>query len=339
MKAMVLQGPGEPLAMQLRPDPVPGPGMALVALRCAALNHRDVWHQKGTYHVAQYPVIPGADGAGVVCALGEGVERTWLGREVIVNPGIGWGESESRALETFSTLGAPRDGTLAGKILVPATQLARKPAHLDWVHAAALPLSGLTAYRAVFSRAALRPGERVLITGIGGGVALFALQFAAAAGARVYVTSSAAHKLARARELGAAGGANYADARWPEDLRAQAGEFDVIVDSASGPGFARLVDLAAPGGRIVFFGTTAGGEAAFDMKTFFRKQLTLLGTKMGSLRDFAAMLEFVTRHRIVPVVDRVMPLADANEAFAALDRGAQFGKIVFTIQEEEQSCS
>jgi NADPH:quinone reductase-like Zn-dependent oxidoreductase len=342
-----LRAPGEALRFEERPDPRPGEGETVVELRCAALNHRDVWIQKGTYHVTRYPVIPGADGAGVVSAVGKGVDSAWLGREVIINPGVGWGASEKCARDDFATLGTPTDGTLAEKLLIPATQLNEKPPHLDWIHAAALPLSGLTAFRAVFPRAGLRKGERVLVTGAGGGVALFALQYAVAAGAKVFATSSSEQKLARVRELGVAGTANYREADWAEKLKRQAGGFDVIIDSASGPDFGKLVELAAPGGRIAFFGTTAGSAAAFDMRTFFRKQLTLLGTKMGSLGDFAAMVEFVNKHRIEPIVDRVMPLAEVNAAYAALDRGEQFGKIVFTISgpdpkrrtEETVSCS
>lgn len=331
MKAIFLRAAREPLRMEEVPDPIPGPGEAVIELRCAALNHRDVWIQKGTYHVLKYPIIPGADGAGIVSAVGTNVDRAWLGCEVIINPGVGWGESELSAREDFATLGTPTNGTFAEKLVIPAIQLFEKPAHLDWVHAAALPLSGLTGFRAVFRRARLQPGERVLITGVGGGVALFALQFAVAAGAKVLATSSSDQKLRRVRELGAAGGANYRDADWSEQLRKQAGVFDVIIDSACGPDFDKLVDLAAPGGRIALFGTTTGSAAAFDMRAFFRKQLTLLGTKMGSMRDFRAMVEFVTRHRIQPIVDRVMPLADVNAAYAALDRGEQFGKVVFSI--------
>lgn len=344
MKAIVLTGAREPLRVQDLADPMPGPGEAVVELRCAALNHRDVWIQKGTYHVTRYPVTPGADGAGIVSAVGSEVDRAWLARQVIVDPGVGWGESERWARDDFATLGTPTNGTFAEKLLIPVSQLFEKPRHLDWIHAAALPLSGLTGFRAVFGRAALQPGERVLITGVGGGVALFALQYAVAAGAKVFVTSSSERKLQRVRELGAAGGANYRDADWPGQLRKQVGAFDVIIDSACGPDFGKLVDLAAPGGRIAFFGTTAGSAAAFDMRIFFRKQLTLLGTKMGSLRDFGAMVEFVKKHRITPIVDRVMPLTEVNAAYAALDRGEQFGKIVLSISsshyiKETVSCS
>lgn len=329
MKAMLLTGPGAPLACTDLPDEAPAPGEATVALRCAALNHRDVWIQKGNYHVLKFPVVPGADGAGVVAAVGGGVDRAWIGREVIVNPGLDWGDSETRARSDFYPLGCPRNGTFAEAVNVPAIQLAAKPAHLDWEHAAALPLSGVTAYRAVASRAGLQPGERVLVTGIGGGVALFAMQFALALGGQVYATSSSDDKAQRVRAMGVRGTANYRSAGWAAQLREQVpGGFDVIIDSAVGPGFQDLVELAAPGGRIAFLGFTAGGDIQLDVRPIYRKQVSILGTKMGSPADFAAMVKLVERQRIVPLVDRVLPLSQANEAYAVVDRGEQFGKVV-----------
>jgi zinc-binding alcohol dehydrogenase/oxidoreductase len=331
MKAYVLDAPNEPLVLRDVPDEPPGPGEATVELRCVALNHRDVWIQKGTYHVTGYPVVPGADGAGVVAAAGPGVDPSWIGREVVINPGLDWGPHERWAEAGFFPLGTPRNGTFAQRITVPAAQLFAKPPHLDWVHAAALPLSGVTAFRAVFSRGDLQAGECVLITGIGGAVALFATQLALAAGARVFVTSSSDAKLERVRRLGVAGTANYRKDDWPERLRAQCGGFDLIVDSAVGPGFAHLLALASPGGRLVFPGTTAGADTALDMRPVYRKQLSLLGTKMGSPRDFAALLAFVGEHQIEPIVDRVLPLADVNAAYGVVERGEQFGKVVMTV--------
>ncbi|WP_205960414.1 quinone oxidoreductase family protein [Ramlibacter henchirensis] len=326
---MLLQRPGEPLACVGRPDEPPAAGEVTVALRCAALNHRDVWIQKGTYHVLKYPVIPGADGAGVVTAVGEGVNAALMGREVIINPGLSWGESEDWARPDFYPLGSPRDGTFAEKINVPAIQLADKPKHLDWVHAAALPLSGVTAFRAVSSRAKTKRGERVLVTGIGGGVALFAMQFALALGAKVYATSGSDEKAKRVRGMGVSGTANYRDPSWPAVLREQVPEgFDVVIDSAVGPGFQHLLELAAPGGRIAFLGFTAGGDIALDVRPIYRKQLSILGTKMGSRRDFDAMVELVESKAIRPIVDRTLPLSRANEAYGIVERGEQFGKVV-----------
>ncbi|KLN52823.1 zinc-binding dehydrogenase [Variovorax paradoxus] len=329
MKVLLLQGPGQPLLCVDRPDVPPAPSEATVLIRCAALNHRDVWIQKGDYHVLKYPVVPGADGAGIVTAVGEGVDASLVGNEVIINPGLSWGPEEDWAAPDFYPLGSPRDGTFAEYINVPAVQLARKPAHLDWVHAAALPLSGVTAFRAVRSRAGLRAGERVLITGVGGGVALFAMQFALALGAQVYATSGSDEKAARVRALGVSGTANYRDPNWPAHLRQQVPQgFDVIIDSAMGPGFQNLVELAAPGGRIAFLGFTAGGDVQVDVRPIYRKQLSILGTKMGSPRDFAAMVGLVESSGIQPIVDRALPLSRANEAYGIVDRGEQFGKIV-----------
>lgn len=329
MKALLLRGPGEPLVCVDRPDTPPLPGEATVSPRCAALNHRDVWIQKGTYHVLKYPVVPGADGAGVVTAVGSNVDSALIGREVIINPGLSWGDSEDMARPDFFPLGSPRDGTFAESINVPATQLREKPAHLDWVHAAALPLSGVTAFRAVSSRARTQAGERVLITGVGGGVALFAMQFALALGARVYATSGSDEKALRVRGMGVSGTANYRDPNWPAVLREQVPEgFDVIIDSAVGPGFQHLLELAAPGGRIAFLGFTAGADVALDVRPVYRKQLSILGTKMGSPRDFEAMVRLVESKGIRPIVDRTLPLSRANEAYRIVDRGEQFGKVV-----------
>ncbi|MCB1476675.1 MAG: zinc-binding dehydrogenase [Rhodobiaceae bacterium] len=331
MKAYLLNDKDQPLVLTEVPDEPPAAGDVTVELRAAALNHRDVWIQQGNYHVLRYPVVPGADGAGVVTAVGEGVDAGLIGREVIINPGLSWGDSDVWAGPDFFPLGTPRNGTFAEKITIPAIQLANRPAHLDWEHAAALPLSGLTAFRAVASRARLKAGEKVLITGIGGGVALYAMQFALALGGEVYATSSSDDKAARVREIGVKGTANYRQDGWAHNLREQVpGGFDVIIDSAVGPGFQNLIELAAPGGRIAFLGFTAGGDIQMDVRPVYRKQVSILGTKMGSPRDFDAMVKLVNDKKIVPIVDRVMPMSQINEAYAIVDRGQQFGKIVLT---------
>ena len=290
------------LAVTAVPDPSPAAGEAVVRLRAAALNHRDVWIKLGQYAGLRFPCISGSDGAGVVSAVGTGVDAAWIGREVVINPGSGWGADERAQGAEFSILGLPRDGTLAEKIAVPAVQLAPKPAHLSWHEAAALPLAGLTAWRALFTRAQLRPSERLLISGIGGGVALAALQFAVAAGAEVWVTSGSDEKINRAVTLGARGGFNYSASGWAKGVAQATAPFDVILDSAGGEGFESLVDLAAPGGRVVFFGATRGNPPVLPMRKVFWRQLSLLGTTMGSPADWTAMTEFVARHRIVPVV-------------------------------------
>ena len=313
-------------------DPTPAPGEAVVALEAAALNHRDVWIKQGQYAGLKFPVTPGSDGAGTVATVGDGVDPAWQGREVIVNPGLDWGPDWRVQSAQFNILGLPRDGTLAERVVVPYAQLAAKPPHLSWVEAAALPLAGLTAWRSVVTRAQLRAGERVLVTGIGGGVALYAVQFAVALGAEVWVTSSTRGKIDQAVELGARGGFNYAQAGWVAEAAKVAGQFDVIIDSAGGDGFDQLIDLAAPGGRIVFFGATRGNPPGLTLRKIFWRQISLLGTTMGSPDDFAAMTRFVVAKGIRPVVSEVFPLARCAEAFALMERGAQCGKIVVQVR-------
>jgi NADPH:quinone reductase-like Zn-dependent oxidoreductase len=313
------------------PAPSPAAGEVVVRLRAAALNHRDVWIKLGQYAGLKLPCIPGSDGAGVVSAVAAGVDPAWIGREVIINASFGWGDDERVQGAGFSILGLPRDGTLAEQIAVPVVQLAPKPAHLSWAEAAALPLAGLTAWRALISRARLQPGERILLCGIGGGVALFALQFAVAHGAEVWVTSGSDDKIARAVALGARGGFNYNSTGWAAAAAKTPGLFAVVLDSAGGEGFESLLDLAAPGGRVVFFGATRGNPPALPMRKVFWRQLSLLGTTMGSPADWAAMTDFVARHRLIPVVSDVFPLTRAAEAFALMERGGQFGKIVVEI--------
>jgi NADPH:quinone reductase-like Zn-dependent oxidoreductase len=311
--------------------PVPGAGEALVSLRAAALNHRDVWIKLGQYAGLKFPCIPGSDGAGVVAAVGAGADPSWVGREVIINPAFGWGSDQRTQGGGFSILGLPRDGTLAEQVAVPVIQLSPRPAHLSWEEAAALPLAGLTAYRSLFSRAQLRPGERVLFSGIGGGVALTGLQLAVAAGAQAWVTSSSEDKIARAVALGAKGGFLYTRPGWAAEAAKAPGLFDIIMDSAGGEGFGHLIDLAGPGGRVVFFGATRGNVPDVALRKVFWRQISLLGSTMGSAEDWAAMTEFVGRHRVKPVVETVFPFDRAPEAFDLMERGGQFGKIVVRI--------
>lgn len=332
MQAAVLIAAKQPLVMQPVPDPVAAPGWAIVRLRAAALNHRDLWIQLGQYKGLKLPIILGSDGAGIVTSVGSPADSAWIGREVIINPSLDWGDNPHAQGPAFRILGLPDNGTFAEQIVIPVANLAPKPSHLSWEQAAALPLAGLTAWRALFTRAQLKPGERVLLPGIGGGAALFALQFAVAAGAEIWVTSSSPEKIARAQSLGARGGVNYREPNWAETLQAKAGgAFSVIVDSSGGDGFSHLIDLTAPGGRIAFFGATTGNPAGLDLRKCFFRQINLLGTTMGSPADFAGMTAFVEAHKIIPVVDRTFPLADAAAALRHMEAGAQFGKIVLTI--------
>ncbi len=328
MKATVLTEVKKPLEVRQLPDLVAAPGQAVVQLKAAALNHRDLWTQLGLYPNIKLPVTLGSDGAGVVTSVGTPADQAWVGREVIINPSLNWGSDPRAQGPDFRILGLPDNGTFAEQVAIPVANLAPKPAHLSWEQAAALPLAGLTAWRALFTRAQLKAGERVLVTGVGGGAALFALQFAVAAGAEVWGTSSSPEKIARAQTLGARGGLNYRDTGWAETLQKLAGRFDVIVDSAGGDGFASLIDLTTPGGRIVFFGATTGNPKGLDLRKSFFRQINILGTTMGSPADFAGMTRFVDAHKITPIVDQVFPLDQTDAALRHMEAAAQFGKIV-----------
>lgn len=332
MQAAVLTEVKKPAALQAVPDPVAGGDQVVVRLKAAALNHRDLFIQLGQYPNMKFPLTPGSDGAGVVESVASPSDQAWVGREVIINPALDWGEDSRAQGPKFRILGMPDPGTFAEKIAIPAENLALKPAHLSWEQAAALPLAGLTAWRALFTRARLQAGEKVLITGIGGGAALYALQFAVAAGAQAWVTSSSPEKLARARSLGALGGGNYREAGWAAKLPAEAGGlFDVIIDSAGGEGFDSLIELTKPGGRLVFFGATTGNPPGLNLRKCFFRQINLLGTTMGSPADFAGMTSFVTAKKITPIVDRVLPLAETESALRHMESAAQFGKIVLAV--------
>lgn len=331
MNALVLKDIKTPLSWEERPSLSPAAGEVVVQLRAAALNRRDYWITQGLYPGIEPPVILGSDGSGLVTQTGDGVEHAWQGREVLINPALDWGDSQAAQSAEFNILGLPRDGTFATEVAVPAGQLHDKPKWMDWQQAAALPLAGLTAYRAVFSQGNLQPRETVLITGIGGGVATFALQFAVAVGADVWVTSSSSEKIERAKQLGARGGFNYTEPEWIKAMSAEAGAPNLILDSAGGSGYRALVNLAAPGGRIVNYGATAGMPEKLDLFKVFWKQLRLIGSTMGSPADFAAMLELVEKHRIAPVIDHVLPLEQGNQALKLMQSSPQFGKYVLTI--------
>lgn len=331
MQAMWLKELESPLVLQETATPVPEPGWALIELKAAALNRRDYWITLGMYPGIELPKILGSDGAGIVRAVGDLDDEPWVGSEVIFNPGWKWGTQESAQAAQFEIAGMPSNGTFASHIVVPVATLRNKPPHLDWNHAAALPLAGLTAYRAVMTQGRLRPGEKVLISGIGGGVATLALQMAVAVGAEVAVTSSSKAKIDRAKDLGAVHGFDYNDPQWDEEAATKFGRPNLIIDSAAGPGYAQLVSLAAPGGRIVNYGATAGPVEKLDMFKLFWNQLHLIGSTMGSPHDFREMLHLVEKHGLCPVVDDILPLDQANHALEKLSASTQFGKVVLMV--------
>lgn len=341
MNAIYLEGIHQPIQYIDRPMPAAGPGDVLVKLQAAALNHRDVYIQQGLYPAIKLPVILGSDGAGIVAEVGEGVDPVWKGQSIIINPAMHWGSNPNFYGADFRILGMPHNGTFAEYVAVGVKYIHHKPNHLSFEQAAAIPLAGLTAWRALMTRAGLHADggntpEKVLITGIGGGAALFALQFAVAAGAEVWVTSGSDEKLVKAKALGATGGINYHEPDWHKALMTQtgggrSGYFNVIIDSAGGPGFAKLIDVATAGGRIALFGGTTGNITDIVPPKVFFKQLSIFGSTMGTEREFADMIAFVADKQIVPAVDEIVPLADTEQAMRKMDEGRQFGKIVLQI--------
>lgn len=311
------------LSHEQRPDPVAARGQVLVELRAAAVNRRDTLVRAGVGPAYRFdlPLVLGSDGAGV---------RRDTGEPVMILPSLDWGPSEHVAGPDFRILGGPDDGTYAELVAVPEENVFAKPRGLSWEEAAALPLAALTAWRALFTVAELSAGQRVVVLGVGSGVSLAAIQLAVHAGAGVAVTSSSEEKLARARELGADVAVSYRDAGWPAAVVEQGGRADVVLDSV-GSTWADSLSMLAPGGRLVALGGTGGGEATLDVRSLYLQQQQLLGTKMGSPRDFAALLAAVERGAMRPLLDSVRPLADAAAAHERLESGAHFGKLVLTV--------
>jgi zinc-binding alcohol dehydrogenase/oxidoreductase len=325
MKALVLNEAKQPLVLQERPSPKTGKGQVLVKLKAASLNRRDYWITQGLYPGIRCPVILGSDGAGIA---------DFKDKEVIINPGYNWGSRQEAQSGDFKILGMPDNGTFTEQIAVPKEQLFAKPEHLSWEQAAALPLAGLTAYRALFKQGRLQSSQTVLITGIGGGVACMALKFAVAAGATVIVTSSSQVKIDKAIAMGAAGGFLYTDEGYGSKVNEQFGLIQLIVDGAGGDGYGELIDIACPGGTIVNYGATAGMPSKLELRKVFWKQLHLVGSTMGSPADFAAMLDTVNKHKIEPVVDEVFALSDGNKALEKMKVSSQFGKLVLRVSDK-----
>ena len=331
MRAVILPQLGGPEQLQIAEvaTPVPEPGQVRVKLQTSALNRRDIWITLGRYPGIRLPCILGSDGAGVVDRVGAEVDPALLGREVVVYPAYDWGDDPRFPSPTFRVLGMPDQGTFAEFICVPQGHVFPKPAFLNWEQAAAAPLAGLTSWRAVVTQAAVRAGETVLVTGIGGGVATFALQWAVKLGARVFVTSGSPEKLERARALGAAGGVNYRESDWSKQLAELSGGIDVVIDGTGGPAFQGYFSLIKPAGRIVIYGATAGNPPdGLEMARLFFRQMQIRGSTMGSPAEFAAMLQFLTEHRIEPVVDRVFALTEvvaAHQHLQAVTADGQSG--------------
>ena len=328
---MVLEAADKPLVLKEVEKPTLQADEVLVQIKAAALNRRDYWITVGKYAGLKYPSIIGSDGAGIVAEVGSDVDKVWLNKEVVINPCHNWGNHDEYQNRDFTILGLPEEGTFAECVKVKAEYLYARPAHLSWEQAAALPLAGLTSFRALFTKGKAKKGDKVLITGVGGGTGVFSLQWAVAAGCKVFVTSGSGDKIQRAKDLGASAGVCYKAQDWAQELQHLTGGFDVIIDSTLGNGFEKLLDISNPGARIVFFGGTAGNIPPLNGRKIFWKQLQILGTTMGSPNDFKAMIDFVNTQKITPVIDEVFPLAQAQKAIDKMENSSQFGKLVLTI--------
>ena len=321
MIAAMLRGLESPLELTDIPVPLANKNEVLVRLKAAALNKRDYWITKGKYPGLTFPSIPGSDGVGLMGT-----------KEVIINPGLDWGNRPEQFNPEFRIIGMPDYGTLSEWIKIPITNIYDKPAHLNWVEAAALPVCGVTAYRAMFTRGKATPMDKMLVTGIGGGVATFALLFGVALGMDVWVTSSVDKKIELAVQHGAKGGVNYSSTDWAKDLEGKAGgRFDLVIDGAGGNDFARLPHLMNPGGRVVIYGGTRGEINGLSPQRIFWKQIDILGSTMGSPEDFKNMLDLVNQYKIKPIISHVFTLQEINKAMDVLAKGEQFGKICIEI--------
>jgi zinc-binding alcohol dehydrogenase/oxidoreductase len=334
MKAVRLNELGGPEKLHVEEiaEPVARAGEIVVKISRAAFNRRDVFITQGLYPGIELPKTLGSDGAGVVATLGEGVSGPAVGTAVVIDPEIGWSDTLGHAYKGASVLGMPLDGTFAEYVVVPAANVYKKPAALSDDEAAAIPLAGETAYRAVFTRGQIRRDDAVLITGVGSGVQTFALLYAKHAGARTIVTSGSDEKLERAKALGADVAINYkTNPDWHKEARTAAGGGgpSLIIDSTGGETFARCLDIARHEARVVVYGGTAG-DAKIRPFSIFWKHLNIMGTSMGSPSDFAAMLALF-EGGLRPVVDKVFPMDQAAAAAERLASSEQFGKVVLAI--------
>jgi zinc-binding alcohol dehydrogenase/oxidoreductase len=326
MHAVVLSEFGGPTALRAGtfPDPSPRPGWVSVELRAAALNWHDVLVRQGRYG-SPLPHVIGADGAGV---------RRDTGEDVVIVPSLHWGQRDDAPGPEWEILGDRTPGTYAELVSVPQECLAPKPPGFSWPQAAALPLVGLTTYRALFTRGRLRPGETMLVLGAGGGVATVAVQLAVAVGASIVVTSSSPDKIARAVAEGARGGVAHDSTDWPEHARTltrSGAGFDLVLDPVGR--WPEAVRTLRPGGRLVVLGANAAQTALMDVRSFYFGQYDLLGTTMGNVRDFAALIDLLTeRHVPPPHIDRCFPLDAAADAHQYLETARVFGKCVLEHQ-------
>ncbi|MFZ1321875.1 MAG: zinc-binding dehydrogenase [Ignavibacteria bacterium] len=344
MRSLVLHktGSSENYSSLFRIEEKPMPEFSdeeiLIKIECAALNHRDLYIAEGAYSKIKLPVILGSDGAGIVFKTGENVTQFNVGDKVIIYPCKNWGASEEFQNRNIEILGMPQDGTFSEFIKVHHSRVFKFPDHLNFSEAASFPLAGLTAYRALFEKAKLANNDNILITGAGGGVSSMSLIFAIASGARVFVTSGSNEKIAKAVLLGAAGGVNYRDENWHEELHSiSENKIDVIIDGTGGENYTKLIEIISYGGRIISYGATLGASKFLDLHKVYWKQLKIMGTTMGTDKDFSDMLNFIEANKIKPVIDSIHNLSDYFNAFDRMKNSEQFGKIILEIDSQKKN--
>lgn len=329
MKALVVSYSEKQQDIQLveKDTPKLKPGECLVKMHAAGLNRRDYWISIGKYPGIKDGVTLGSDGCGEVV---EG-EDEWIGKQVVINPNVNWGANPSHQSDHYSILGNPHDGTLAEYVAVSTDRLVEKPSYLSSEEAAAFPLAGLTAYRAAFNKAGVKEGDRVLVTGFGGGVSQFVSSFCVAVGARVYVTSSSQKKVKKAIKEGAKGGFDYTESGWAKHAKASVGLFDVVIDSAGGNALNDYLRLIKPAGKIVVYGSTTGKGEGLDVHRLFWSQASIIGSTMGSDEEFLEMIAFAKKHEIRPIINKVYAFSDGAKAIHSLSDKRHFGKSVIKI--------
>ncbi|KAG0030719.1 hypothetical protein BGZ81_002259 [Podila clonocystis] len=316
------------------PKPIVEDNQVLLEVNAVSFNHRDLWIRKGQYPGIIFGSVYGADGVGRIVDI-KGSSKHQLGDRVVVMPSVGWDKDPRGPEDAYSILGGGHvQGIFSEYFVAQQEDIFKAPEHLTDAEAAALPLAGLTAYRAVFTKGQVSKGQNVLITGIGGGVALIALSFCVAAGANVYVTSSDDAKIIKAVRLGAKGGVNYKDEKWGANLqRLTGGEpIDVVIDGAGGDGTKTFTHILRLGGIIVSYGMTVTRKVDYSMAAVL-KNIEIRGSTMGSRLEFQQMLDFVSVNKVKPVVSEVWQgLESAEHAFETMKNGAQFGKLVLSLK-------
>jgi len=312
-----------------QPDIFPGAGEVKIRLKVAGLNHRDLFLMAGRSE-ADAPLILGSDGAGIIEDVGEGVDHLPIGTEVIINPCLDWVKTD-QVPTVPNILGGPTQGTLAEYVIVPQQNIIRKPSYLSWEEAGGLSLAALTAYRALFTKGHLQPGEHVLIPGISGGVATFAALMASAIGAHVTVTSRNKTKRDKASQLPIH---RVLDSHgdWVQEIGQT---INLILDSIGPATFPQYFEVIQPNGTIVVFGASSGDDITIPMRSLFFPQIHIVGTSMGSSEEFAAMIALLEQYQIRPVIDSVYSLADIGVAFKRMEQSQQFGNIVIRIDEND----